>query len=111
MVASPNQSVLEKVVHAFGYRSMEDFVRIEIRNLLQQKIAYYQSRIDVYEQKYGMNFSEFRRRVVDQSDPVLSKFGIIEKEDDDNDWEFENRSLSYSQHLLEQLSQLPPLPQ
>ncbi len=50
-------------------------------------MAYYQSRIDYYQQKYGMDFAEFRRRVVDKADPQLLKFGIIEKEDDDNDWE------------------------
>ncbi|WP_229311744.1 hypothetical protein [Larkinella rosea] len=100
MVASSNQSILEKVVHAFGYRSTEDFLRIEIRNLLQQKIAYYQGRIDFYEQKYGMNFDEFRRRIVDKSDPVLSKFGMIEKEDDDNDWDDSiDFMLDYSNYL------------
>ena len=34
-----------------------------------------------------MKFSEFRTRVIDKTDPVLSQFGIIEKEDDDNNWE------------------------
>ena len=55
-------------------------------NLLE-KIAYYQSRIDGYEQKYGLKFNDFRSRVVDKSDPILSRFGAIEKEDDDFEWE------------------------
>lgn len=50
-------------------------------------MAYYQSRIDYYQQKYGMDFAEFRRRVVDKTDSHLSRFGIIEKEDDDMEWE------------------------
>ena len=78
---------LEQVVQNLGYRSTDDFVHIQLRNVLEQKIAYYQSRIDYFQQKYGMNFKEFRERVIDKNDSVLSRFGTIEKENDDNDWD------------------------
>ena len=86
MVTTNANNVMEEIAHNLGYRSVFDFTRIQIQTLLLQKIAYYQSRIDIYEQKYSMNFEEFRRRVVDKNDSGLSKFGIIEKEDDDNNW-------------------------
>ncbi|MBD2753681.1 hypothetical protein [Spirosoma validum] len=87
MVAPVSQSPLERVIQNLGYRSTDDFLHIQLRNVLEQKIAYYQSRIDFFQKKYEMNFDEFRQRVVDKSDSTLSRFGIIEKENDDNDWD------------------------
>ncbi|QJD80790.1 hypothetical protein [Spirosoma rhododendri] len=78
---------LDNLAQSLGYRSVFDFTRIQLRHAVEQKMAYYQSRIDYYQQKYGMDFIEFRRRVVDKTDSHLSKFGIIEKEDDDMEWE------------------------
>ena len=86
-VAKESKQVMEQIAKSLGYNSVFDFARIEIRNKVLQKIAYYQSRVDYYEHKYGMNFEIFRNRVVNQDDPVLSQFGIIEKEDDDMEWE------------------------
>lgn len=80
-------SVLDRIVQQLGYRSADDFLYIQLRHVLEQKIAYYQSRIDFFEQKYGMGFDEFRQRVPDKSDPRLTQFGMIEKENDDHDWD------------------------
>lgn len=87
MSVSANQSVPEEVIHSLGYQNTDDFLRIQARRALEQKISYYQSRIDFYEQKYGMGLDEFHRRVVDSSDPELSKFSVIEKENDDFAWD------------------------
>lgn len=87
MIAPVSQSPLERVIQNLGYRSTDDFLHIQLRNVLEQKIAYYQSRIDFFQQKYAMSFDEFRQRVVDKSDSTLSRFGVIEKENDDNDWD------------------------
>lgn len=87
MLASASQSIPEEVIHKLGYQNTEDFLRIQVRHALEQKISYYQSRVDFYEKKYGMSLGEFHRRVVDPSDPVLAKFGITEKENDDFDWD------------------------
>lgn len=87
MTASSATDRLDSLAQSLGYRSVSDFTRIQLRHAVEQKMAYYQSRIDYYQQKYGMDFVEFRRRVVDKTDSHLSKFGIIEKEDNDNNWE------------------------
>lgn len=78
---------LDKVVQRFGYTSVLDFTRIQVQILIREKIAFYKGQVSIYEKKYGMDFEEFRRRVVEKTDPVLSKFGVIEKEDDDMEWE------------------------
>ncbi|MBB3837278.1 hypothetical protein FHS57_001272 [Runella defluvii] len=80
-------NAMEELANGLGYMSVFDFTKIQIKNVTLQKIAYYQARVDGFEKKYGMRFEEFRQRVINPSDAVLSKFGIIEKEDDDNDWE------------------------
>ncbi|MFD2571383.1 hypothetical protein ACFSUS_12110 [Spirosoma soli] len=87
MSASVGQSVPEAIIHDLGYQNIDDFLRVQVRHVLEQKINYYQSRIDFYQQKYGMSIDEFHSRVVDQNDPVLSKFGVSEKENDDFDWD------------------------
>lgn len=86
MVTEPDV-LLDKLAQRLGYAGLRDFSRIQLRTLIEKKITYYQSRVDLYETKYGMPFEEFRRRVVDKSDAVLSTYGILEKEDDDMEWE------------------------
>lgn len=80
-------SPLGSVIQHLGYRSADDFLHIQLRNVVEQKVAHYQGRVDFFRQKYDMDFDEFRQRVVDKSDSVLSRFAIIEKENDDNDWD------------------------
>ena len=82
-----SQSVPEAVIHDLGYQNTDDFLRVQVRHALEQKISYYQSRIDFYEHKYGMTLDEFHQRVTDQTNSTLSKFGVTEKEDDDFDWD------------------------
>jgi hypothetical protein len=87
MSVSAGQSVPEEVIHALGYQNTDDFLRIQARQALEQKISYYQSRVDFYEQKYGMRLDEFHQRAINSSDPELSKFSVIEKENDDFAWD------------------------
>lgn len=87
MLASASPSVPEAVIRDLGYQSIDDFLRVQVRHALEQKISYYQSRIDFYEQKYGMSFEQFRHRVTDANDSVLTNYGSIEKEDDDINWD------------------------
>ena len=81
------QSVPEEVIQNLGYQNTDDFLRVQVRHALEQKISYYQSRVDFYEHKYGMTLDEFQQRVIDHTDPALSKFGVLEKENDDFDWD------------------------
>ncbi len=87
MLASASPSVPEEVIHNLGYQNTDDFLRVQVRNALEQKISYYQSRIDFYEKKYRMSLDEFHQRVTNPTDPILSKFGVVERENDDFDWE------------------------
>lgn len=75
-------SALGRTVQSLGYASIEDFAREQARSLIQQNMAYYQARIDLFEQKYGLAYSDF----VEQFDS-LGKYSIIEKEDDSMLWE------------------------
>lgn len=73
---------LRRTVQLLGYTSIEDFTREQARSLIQQNMAYYQARIDLFEQKYGLDYYVF----VEQFDS-LRKYSIIEKEDDSMLWE------------------------
>lgn len=77
-----NNSALGRTVQSLGYASIEDFAREQARSLIQQNMAYYQARIDLFEQKYGLDFRAF----VEQFE-LLGKYSIIEKEDDSMLWE------------------------
>jgi hypothetical protein len=54
----------------------------KLKNILQQKIAYYQSRIDFFEQKYALKFIEFCDKF-----SSIKNHSITEKEDDSMIWE------------------------
>lgn len=78
---------LEQTVQLLGYRSVEDFALNQAANQLGKKISYYQSRVDYYEQKYGMDYEMFTSRVANPDDIKLNRFNALEKEDDDFEWE------------------------
>ena len=48
MITPVFKSSLERVIQNLGYRSADDFLHIQLRSVLEQKIAYYQSRIDLF---------------------------------------------------------------
>lgn len=75
-------SALGRTVQSLGYTTIEDFAREQARSLIKQNMAYYQARIDLFEQKYGLDFRAF----VEQFDSI-GKYSIIEKEDDSMLWE------------------------
>jgi hypothetical protein len=90
----------EAILTSMGVKDVNVFVLKQSKKILEEEIKEMQDKVDFYEQKYGMNYQEFIVRVMDKSDPVLSKFGIIEKEDDDFDWDAAIRfQKSYSQKL------------
>jgi len=105
MTAAISPSVPEAVIITLGYQNTDDFLRVQVRRALEEKINYYQSRIDFYEQKYGMSLDTFHNRITDEADPVLSKFGIIEKENDDFDWD---DAVDFVRIYTENLGQIRP---
>lgn len=75
-------SALDQTVQSWGFATVRDFAREQAKNILSQKIAYYQSQVDLFEQKYGLVYGAF----CDQFDS-LRKFTILDKEDDSIRWE------------------------
>lgn len=98
--------ILEETAHALGYQSAIAFTHIELRSRAAQKLSFYQSRIDLYEQKYGMAYEQFKMHVKNLSDHELKRFGIIEKEDDDFEWEDAVYMVRSYQRKLDALAQL-----
>ncbi|MCU0338955.1 MAG: hypothetical protein MUE30_03655 [Spirosomaceae bacterium] len=75
-------SALDRTVQAWGYVTVHDFAREQAKNILLQKMAYYQSKIDFFEQKYGLDFANF----CTQFDNI-KHHQLFEKEDDSLRWE------------------------
>ena len=76
------ETALDRTIHAWGYSTVKDFAREQAKNILQQKMAYYQGKIDFFEQKYGKKFQEFC-----ESFDSISNHSLFEKEDDSLQWE------------------------
>ena len=96
---------LEEVVQKeLGFDSVDDFIRQQALAIFHQKLAETESAVSRYETKYGMSLIEFQTRIVNQQDELLKRFGIIEREDDLLDWEFQDHALPYYRQRLEQLS-------
>jgi len=75
-------SALDRTVQSLGYTTIQSFALEQAKNILQQKMAYYQSQIDFFEQKYNLGFDQF----CIQFDVILNH-NIIEKENDSMRWE------------------------
>ncbi len=104
MVAISEKNPFDTVARSLGYQNAFEFTRIELKHQLAQKMTYFQSRTDRYEQKYGMLLNEFMNRVADRNDSALKRFGILEKEDDLMDWESSDHSFRFYQQQLDTLT-------
>jgi hypothetical protein len=74
--------VLSQTVQSWGYANVNAFAKEQAKGILQQKIAYYQNRIDFFEQKYASKFTEFCDKF-----SSIKNHSISEKEDDSMIWE------------------------
>ncbi len=81
MSAVQEQQIL-KTLRSFGYSDVWDFALKQAQILVSEKIAYYQSRIDYYEAKYGMNYATFCAQFHQIAHPAL-----LEREDDGTEWD------------------------
>lgn len=77
-----NPDALTQTILGLGYTSVVDFAREQTKSILQQKIAYYQSRIDFFEQKCGLLFAQFCEQF-----GQIRTHSALEKEDDSLLWE------------------------
>jgi hypothetical protein len=53
------EQTLTNTIRGFGYADVWTFAREQVRNLVLQKVSYYQSRTDYFQEKYGMDYAEF----------------------------------------------------
>jgi hypothetical protein len=89
---------LAQTVQAFGYTNVMAFAREQAMNLLQQRVAYYQSRVDYFTAKYGCNYETFCQQFHTFSTPTL-----FERENDSMEWETSLDALSEYQHDIHAL--------
>jgi hypothetical protein len=82
MTTSLGFETLSQTVQGRGYANVDVFAKEQAKNILQQKIAYYQSRIDFFEQKYALKFNDFCDKF-----SSIKNHSITEKEDDSMVWE------------------------
>ncbi len=82
MATSLGFEILNQTVQGWGYANVDVFAKEQAKGILQQKIAYYQSRIDFFEQKYALKFTDFYDKF-----SSIKNHSITEKEDDSMVWE------------------------
>ena len=82
MATSLGFEILNQTVQGWGYANVDVFAKEQAKNILQQKIAYYQSRIDFFEQKYALKFTDFYDKF-----SSINNHSVIKKEDDSIIWE------------------------
>lgn len=73
---------LENAIHQLGYASVDEFAEKNIKREIREKVAEYQSLVDAFEKKYGMNYEAFCQQFHE-----LAKWDMLEKEDDSMEWE------------------------
>ncbi len=76
------EQTLNDTVRSLGYLDVTSFAREQALSLIKQRIAYYQSRCDFFQKKYGMQYKEFMERFHALESPTL-----LEREDDSMEWE------------------------
>jgi hypothetical protein len=81
-MSTVQSTALEQTVQAFGYANSMVFAREQAMSLLQQRMAYYQSRIDYFTAKYGCNYETFCQQFHTLTTPTL-----FERENDSMEWE------------------------
>ncbi len=82
MTSNTASNTLDSTIQSWGYNSVEAFAREQAKSILQQKMSYYQSQINYFEEKYGMGFELFSSEFTN-----IKNHSIIEKEDDSIHWE------------------------
>ena len=75
-------SALDRTVQSWGFATVQHFANEQAKNILQQKMAYYKSKVDFFEQKYALNFVEFCEKFDE-----IKNHSLLEKEDDSLHWE------------------------
>lgn len=82
MMSAVQEQQITKTIRSLGYTDVWDFALKQAQMLMREKIAYYQSRIDYFEGKYGMNYATFCEKFHQIRHPDL-----FEREDDSIEWD------------------------
>ncbi|HMV41739.1 MAG TPA: hypothetical protein PK079_07055 [Leptospiraceae bacterium] len=98
-------ALLENTIKELGFPSLEEFAKHQAIAILTQKILTYQKEIEKYISKYGMNYSEFSERHSE-----ISHIDMLEKEDDQMDWEIALHSLHSLQKKVNSLKEDGDIP-
>jgi hypothetical protein len=93
------EQTLTNTILTFGYTDVVSFAREQARNRLQQRIAYYQSRIDFFVARYGVQYEVFCQQFHTLTTPSL-----LERENDSMEWEVAIDAVSEYQHDLNLLA-------
>lgn len=75
-------NTLQATVQELGFPTIEEFARFHALDILEHKLVMYETQLGNFQQKYGIEFQEFEK-----NSSVITKHGILEKEDDFIEWE------------------------
>ena len=94
--------VINKNLSELGYENIYDFVIDQMIGIAKEKLKKSEDTVRGFEQKYGMNFDTYRKNF------HSFNFELIEKEDDQVDWEVELSFLETHKQALFELESLRP---
>lgn len=75
-------NTLQATVQELGFPTIEEFARFHALDILEHKLVMYEKQLTNFQQKYGIEFQEFKK-----NSSVIAEHGILEKEDDFIEWE------------------------
>ncbi len=92
------QATLESTFQEMGYASSTDYAIRKAQEEILREIKISLDAIAVFEEKYDMDFIQFRERF-----SGLTQFGLFEREDDSMDWSAEMAQLRLLEKRLGKL--------
>ena len=94
------ESIFEQTARDLGFDSFLNFAKSKMIQTLKEKLELSASVTNKYEKKYSMKLIEFQSKFNE-----LNGFTIIEKEDDEMDWEWHESSLEFLSKRLEEFKE------
>lgn len=92
------QNSVESIFHEMGYKSSTDYAIKKMQEELLRELKVYNTRIELFEEKYGMTYVEFERQF-----NQVTQFSQFERENDIMDWRVEMIELRGIEKRLAQL--------
>ncbi|RIV23445.1 hypothetical protein DYU11_10610 [Fibrisoma montanum] len=92
------QYSIESIFHEMGYKSSTDYAIKKMQEELLRELKVHNTRIELFEEKYGMTYVEFERQF-----NQVTQFNQFERENDIMDWRVEMIELRGIEKRLAQL--------